>query len=144
MARPKNKRIVFEPPLYKIFSPQGSGDVLLDKVRISLDEFEAVRLADYSGLTHKEASEVMEISRPTFSRLIEKARKNIADIVINGKQLIIEGGSVHFRNNIVKCLDCKSLYKTKIEECVTECPVCHSNNLMDFAGSYGHGDCCVS
>ncbi len=144
MARPKNYRIVFEPPLYKVFTPQGGADRPLEQVHVSLDEFEAVRLADYTGLTHAEASEAMEISRSTFSRLIEKARNKLADIVINGKQLIIEGGNVHFRNNIIKCLDCKILYKTKIEECVTECPACHSNNLMDFAGSYGHGDCCVS
>jgi predicted DNA-binding protein (UPF0251 family) len=144
MARPKNNRIVFEPPVYKVFTPQGSESVLLEQVRISLDEFEAVRLADYSGLTHKEASEAMEISRSTFSRLIEKARKKIADIMINGKQLTIEGGSVHFRNNIIKCLDCNVLVKIKIEECVAECPTCHSHNLIDLAGSYGHGDCCVS
>ncbi len=143
MARPKNNRSVFEPPLYKIFAPQGGERIPLEQVRISLDEFEAVRLADYSGLSHEEASESMKISRSTFSRLIEKARKKTADLVINGKQLIIEGGSVHFRNNIIKCLDCKSLYKTKIEECVTECPACHSNNLLDFAGSYGHGNCCT-
>jgi len=142
MARPKNNRVVFEPPLYKVFVPKGTGGIPPEKVRISLDEFEAVRLADYNGLTHEEASEAMEISRSTFSRLIEKARKKIADIVINGKELVIEGGNVHFRNNIIKCLDCSSLIKTKMEECVSECPSCHSHNLMNFAGSFGHGDCC--
>jgi predicted DNA-binding protein (UPF0251 family) len=143
MSRPKSNRIVFEPPLYKVFVPMDTEVLPPEKVKISLDEFEAVRLADYNGLTHEEASEAMEISRSTFTRLIEKARRKIADIVINGKELVIEGGNVHFRNNVIKCLDCSSVIKTKIEDCVTECPVCHSNNLLDFAGSFGHGECCT-
>lgn len=144
MSRPKSNRIVFEPPLYKVFVPKGDSGKSPEKVRISLDEFEAVRLADYNGLTHEEASEAMEISRSTFTRLIEKARKKIADIVINGKELVIEGGNVHFRNNIIQCMDCSYMIKTKIEECVTECPTCHSHNLMNFAGSFGHGECCTN
>jgi predicted DNA-binding protein (UPF0251 family) len=143
MSRPENNRIVFEPPLYKVFVPKGDLGRPPEKVRISLDEFEAVRLADYNGLTHEEASEAMEISRSTFSRMIEKARRKIADIVINGKEIVIEGGNVHFRNNVIKCLDCNVVVKTKIEECVTECPSCHSSNLLNFAGSFGHGDCCT-
>lgn len=143
MSRPKNNRIVFEPPLYKVFVPKGAEGMSPEKVRISLDEFEAVRLADYNGLTHEEASVAMEISRSTFTRLIEKARRKIADIVINGKELVIEGGNVHFRNNVIKCLDCNVVVKTKIDDCVTECPTCHSHNLLNFAGSFGHGDCCT-
>ncbi|NPA35569.1 MAG: DUF134 domain-containing protein [Chlorobi bacterium] len=144
MPRPKNNRIVFEPPLYKVFVPKGEDSVKPGKVKIGLDEIEAVRLADYNGLTHEEASVAMQISRSTFTRLIEKARKKIADIVINGKELVIEGGNVHFKNNVIKCLDCHVVVKTKIEECITECPTCHSHNLLNFAGSYGHGDCCTN
>ncbi len=143
MSRPKTNRIVFEPPLYKVFVPKGGGVMPPEKVRISLDEFEAVRLADYNGLTHEEASIAMEISRSTFTRLIENARRKIADIMINGKELVIEGGNVHFKNNIIKCLDCSNVVKTSIEVCVTECPTCHSHNLLNFAGSFGHGECCT-
>ena len=50
-----------------------------------------------------EAAEEMEISRPVFSRLIEQARKKIAQLIINGHLLSIEGGNIHFRKNIIKC-----------------------------------------
>ena len=143
MPRPKNKRIVFEPPLFTEFKPIGIASRTLEQISLSLDEFEAVRLADYSGLSHEEASEEMEISRSTFTRLIEKARKKMADFLMNGKILSIEGGNVHFRNNIIQCLDCGHMFKTKIGMPIMECPSCKSNNLLNVAGGFGHGKCCI-
>ena len=143
MPRPKNKRIVYEPPLFTEFKPIGVAGRSLEQVSLSLDEFEAIRLADYIGLSHEEASEEMEISRSTFTRLIEKARKKIADFVMNGKLLTIEGGNVHFRNNIIRCLDCGHMFKTKIRISIIECPSCKSNNLLNLAGGFGHGKCCI-
>ncbi|MDX2443086.1 MAG: DUF134 domain-containing protein [Bacteroidales bacterium] len=143
MPRPKNKRIVFEPPLFTEFKPIGIASRTLEQISLSLDEFEAVRLADYSGLSHEEASGEMEISRSTFTRLIEKARKKMADFLMNGKILSIEGGNVHFRNNIIQCLDCGHMFKTKIEMPIMECPSCKSNNLLNVAGGFGHGKCCI-
>ncbi len=114
----------------------------LDQILLALDEFEAFRLADFVGLTHAEAADEMEISRSTFTRLIEKARKKIADFLIQGKLLTIEGGSIHFRNNIIHCQDCGHMFKTNIDNTITECPACHSKNLLNLAGGFGHGKCC--
>ena len=66
----------------------------------------------------------------------------IADFLIQGKILTIEGGSVHFRNNIIKCQSCGHLFKTNIDSTISECPACHSGNLMNLAGGFGHGKCC--
>jgi len=55
-----------------------------------LDEFEAIRLADYEGLYHEKAAEQMNISRSTFGRIIDNARSKVADTIINGKALQIE------------------------------------------------------
>ena len=93
-------------------------------------------------LMHAEAADEMEISRSTFTRLIEKARKKIADFLIQGKLLTIEGGSIHFRNNIIHCQDCGHMFKTNIDNAITECPACHSKNLLNLAGGFGHGKCC--
>jgi len=142
MPRPKNNRIVHEPPIFTDFKPTGLKGVSLEQIQLSLDEFEAFRLADHVGLTHEESADEMEISRPTFTRLIEKARKKIAEFIIEGKVLNIDGGNIHFRNNIIKCQSCGHMYKTKFNVTIEECPVCHSKKLLNLAGGFGHGKCC--
>ena len=142
MPRPQDNRIVHEPPLFSEFKPMGVRGRNLEQILLTLDEFEALRLADYIGLMHAEAADEMEISRSTFTRLIEKARKKIADFLIQGKLLTIEGGSIHFRNNIIHCQDCGHMFKTNIDNAITECPACHSKNLLNLAGGFGHGKCC--
>lgn len=142
MPRPKNNRIVYEPPIYTEFKPVGSRGQNLEVIDLTLDEFEALRLADQKAMSHAEAAEEMEISRSTFTRLIEQARKKLADFIIHGKLLSINGGNVHFRNNIIKCQSCGYMFKTNFNQMITECPVCKSTNLLNLAGGFGHGNCC--
>ncbi len=61
---------------------------------MTLDEFEAVRLADLDGLYQEEAARQMNVSRPTFTRIIEAAHRKLADVIVHGKALRIEGGPV--------------------------------------------------
>ena len=143
MPRKRINKIVNSPPFFTLFKPAGIGRKYSNQTRLTLEEYEAFRLADYLGLSHDEAAEEMEISRPTFSRLIEIARKKIAELIIKGNVLIIEGGQVHFRNNIIKCLECEHMFKIGIDQKVTECPNCNSKNILNLAGGFGHGDCCV-
>jgi len=65
---------------------------LLEAVNLRVDELEAVRLADFEGLYQEAAAEKMHISRQTFGRILESAHKKIADALVNGKALSIEGG----------------------------------------------------
>jgi uncharacterized protein len=67
----------------------------LVEIAMTLDEFEAVRLADLEGLYHEDAAEAMQVSRPTFGRIIESAHRKIADALVHGKALRMEGGPVH-------------------------------------------------
>lgn len=143
MPRPEKHRIVNEPPIFTEFKPMGVVGRFLERTHLSLDEFEAFRLADFVGLSHAEASDEMEISRSTFTRLIEKARKKIADLIIHGKVLTIEGGNIHFRNNIIRCHDCGHMFNINIKTSFTECPECKSTNLVNLAGGFGHGKCCT-
>ncbi|MFC2128572.1 DUF134 domain-containing protein [Bacteroidota bacterium] len=142
MSRPKIERIVNNPPLFTEFKPIGIKGRILDEISLSLDEFEAFRLADHIGLSHEESAEEMNISRPTFTRLIEKARKIIADFIIQGKILTIEGGNIHFRHNLIRCIDCGHMFKTDISATIDHCPECESKNLLNLAGGFGHGKCC--
>ena len=143
MPRPQYNRIVNEPPLYSQFKPAGVKGRDSKKIVLSLDEFEAFRLADQLGYPHARAAEEMDISRPTFSRLIARARKKIADFLILGGVLTIEGGTVHFRMNILQCDDCGHQLKVQLTEDISECPECSSEKMLNLAGSFGHGICCV-
>ncbi len=67
---------------------------VLEEVNLTLDEFEALRLADHEGLYQEAAAEQMGISRPTFSRLVAEARRKVARFLVRGTALKIEGGVV--------------------------------------------------
>ncbi len=120
---------------------------LLERVDLSVDEYEALRLADYEGFEHKEAAEKMGISRPTFTRLIDQARKKIASGIIEGKEISIEGGDFQFIQHIVRCRSCGSLssYSQRAPE---KCPECNEEDLENLnqyyqrgrgRGRWGHG-----
>ncbi len=71
------------------FKPCGIPTHILENIELSKDEMEAIRLADFKGLYHEEAANKMEVSRPTFGRILNTARKKIADALINGKKIEI-------------------------------------------------------
>jgi predicted DNA-binding protein (UPF0251 family) len=144
MPRPEKERYVHNPPLFTDFKPIGTSARYLGVIQLSIDEYEAFRLADYVGLSHEEAADEMEISRSTFTRLIEKSRKKIAELIINGKLLSIDGGNIHFRQNIIRCQDCGYMFKTNFNTTFDKCPECHSTNLINLAGGFGHGKCCAN
>jgi uncharacterized protein len=93
MTRPVCCRKIGCIPNVSDFKPQGKA-ASLETVILSLDEFEAIKLADYEGQYQESAAKGMNISRQTFGRIIDTAHKKIADVLINGKSLKIEGGSV--------------------------------------------------
>ena len=142
MTRPKKDRIIQHPPLYVDFKPAGIRRRSLETVLLSIDEYEAIRLTDYQKMEHAQAADEMEISRSTFTRLVEEARAKIAQFLVEGKHLSITGGNIHFRGNVYQCRDCDTNFNTDIENQITKCPVCGSENITDFAGDFGHGDCC--
>jgi predicted DNA-binding protein (UPF0251 family) len=67
---------------------------MLEEVNLTLDELEAVRLADLEGLYQEDAANKMDVSRQTFGNIINSAHKKIADVLLNAKALKIEGGVV--------------------------------------------------
>lgn len=142
MPRAEINRIVHTPPVFTEFKPIGIPVQELQHSQLTLDEFEAFRLADYNGLSHAEGAEEMGVSRPTFTRLIEKSRKKIADFIIEGRLLLIDGGNIHFRNNIYRCRACGQMFKMPIKNEIAACPACDSHDLLNLAGGFGHGKCC--
>jgi len=91
-GRPKKKRVIQYTPKIYYFSPRGRPG-RPEEVILSLDELEALRLADLERINQKESAKIMNISQQTFSRLLNKARKSLADAVVNGKIIRIESSS---------------------------------------------------
>ncbi|PIE75233.1 MAG: hypothetical protein CSA18_00855 [Deltaproteobacteria bacterium] len=96
MVRPLKKRMIEKKPESDYFKPRGIPMSLLKESVLTIDETEAVRLADFLGMSHEKAGENMGVSRQTFGRIIQKARNKIADAIINGKAIKIEGGHYEF------------------------------------------------
>lgn len=94
MPRPRCRRRVINQPRNTKFFPECETPSDLDAVTLGLDELEAVRLADLEGLYHEEAGAQMGVSRPTFGRILQAAHKKIAQVLIEGKALHIEGGAI--------------------------------------------------
>ena len=92
-GRPRKCRCVRGEPRVRYFKPQGIPLLLLEEVVLTIDECEALCLADRQGMYQVEASKKMKISRQTFGNIIESARKKTAEAILCGKALRIGGGA---------------------------------------------------
>jgi predicted DNA-binding protein (UPF0251 family) len=145
--KPRKKRDVLYPPGAFYFKPQGIPVPFLDIANLTIDEYEAVRLCDHEHLKHEEASKKMNISRPTFTRLLESAHSKISDAIVNGKAIRIEGGDYRFLKNRFRCRKCGSFWNAEEEsekKAEEACPKCESGEVEDIAerfssGISGHG-----
>ncbi len=90
-GRPKKYRIVKVDPRISQFSPRGRPG-RPEQVELTMDQFEAIRLSDFMGLSQKEAAKSMHISQQTFSRVLIKARKALAQGLVTGATIKIQGG----------------------------------------------------
>ena len=93
MARPQKQRCICSIPQVTGFLPLGceaSGSV-----NLTYDEYEVIRLLDYMQMTQEQCAKRMGISRPTVTRIYEEARRKMADMLVNGKSLVIGGGDVY-------------------------------------------------
>ncbi|MDW7650451.1 MAG: DUF134 domain-containing protein [Bacillota bacterium] len=92
---PKCRRVEFEPQV-KYFKPAGIPKHELQELVLSVEELEAVRLKDKEGLEQEECAERMQVSRPTFQRILAGARAKLAEALIDGKAIRVEGGNYCF------------------------------------------------
>lgn len=135
MARPTKWRKIEHIPTMPYFVPTEQGvDELAENI-IKLEELEAIRLKDLEGLEQAECAKLMEVSRPTFQRILLSAREKIADSLINGKMVHVEGGN--FTRNIcpIRCGNCGGEWKESFEniEAIKNgkyiCPKCGSDQI---------------
>lgn len=134
--------MINSPPLFKQFKPTAVPMSSLEKIPLELDELEAIRLADLLGMDHADAAKEMNISRPTFSRLVEGARKKTARFLVEGGALLVGGGPVHFRGNRYRCGKCGRIMEGHLQQQPGKCDSCGSQELQNMAEGFGHGKCC--
>lgn len=133
MSRPRRCRRVYFKPNITFFKPAGIRLNELDETILTVDEFEAVRLKDFQSIEQEQAAKKMNISQPTFHRLLLSARKKIADAIVNGKAIKIQGGIykiVQERMKKFKCYECD--FKWQIPYGTGrpgKCPKCSSLNI---------------
>lgn len=132
MPRRKRRRWVFlDPP------------DLVDKAReieISLDELEALRLADVEGLNQHDAARIMGISQPTFHRILREARRKAGMVIVHGFGVKVIGGEHIMR--VFKCFDCGNEWEEPFGTGRPDsCPKCGSQNFyrMDSGKGMGKG-----
>ncbi len=141
MPRPHKCRYVERMPVVAVFKPAGIPKYELKEEILTLDEFEAVRLADLLGSYQEEAATAMGISRQTFGNILAEAHRKIADCLVNGKSLRIEGGKIEMNGRTFFCEKCRSQWP---EPCGTgrpeRCPRC-GNDEIYRAGRSSGGHC---
>ena len=110
LSRPKRlRRLTFSPPAHS-FHPADGEHCLIQRelIVITMDEFEALRLADLECHSQEEAAKKMGISRATFGRIVESGRSKVARALVHGCRLEIAGGAFMFGNGRhLQCPRCK-------------------------------------
>lgn len=118
MPRPKRKRQLQMAPKSFGFKPIEAKESFLNfDIELHLDEYESLRLADYKGLSQEEAAVFMKISRPTFTRIYDDARKKMVQAMVENKSLLIAGGQVDFDEEWYRCHDCDDVFSGESHDC---------------------------
>ncbi|MBN1756638.1 DUF134 domain-containing protein [bacterium] len=131
MVRPLKYRRVNQLPGVEIFKPTGIPIRLLKLVNLTIDEFEALRLADYEGLYQEDAALRMGISRQTLGRILLSARKKLVECLVDGAALKIEGGKFDPSLFFLRCEDCNEMIDIDYNKSwPLQCPSCRGYHIF--------------
>jgi predicted DNA-binding protein (UPF0251 family) len=133
MGRRQLWRKVSSIPPITYFKPAGISMAALDEVKLLVEEAEAVRLKDLEGLEQEECAQKMNVSRTTFSRILDSARQKIADALLNGKAIRIEGGNYEMAVRRFRCIsghEWEVPFEAMISAPPEFCPRCETPSIM--------------
>jgi predicted DNA-binding protein (UPF0251 family) len=136
VARPTKWRKVGFIPKIRYFVPHDSDPAQVEENILRIEELEALRLKDLEGMEQEGCAAQMEISRQTFQRILSVAREKVADSLINGKALRIEGGNYTRNICLVQCLGCGKQWPESYENFEKimnggfTCPECNSERII--------------
>lgn len=132
MSRPKRIRKMNNPPHFKGFKTIGLHEEN-NPVVINYEEYEAIRLSDFELKSQVEAAQIMGISRPTFARIYESARRKVALAFVEGRTIVFEGGKVYFDTAWYACNSCGCWFNhIEKEEEIRNCTLCGSTKIEPY------------
>lgn len=129
MPRRKSPRKIVAPPVFKGYKPYGCSKVCDGEVELLYEEYEALKLADYDLMSHHEACNLMGISRATFARIYESARRKIAKAFVEARVIKAVYGNVYFDGHWFKCGICRTAFTLPGPSIDRICPVCRSDDI---------------
>lgn len=142
MPRPRKFRRVLYMPKYNSFGPLDNKEDINCEIIMSVEEVESMRLMDLEGLDQVECAKIMDIARSTFQRIYSEAKTKVADSLVNGKILKIQGGNYTLNKCKVICDSCGHIWEESFENVntsIVKCPDCNSE--MDLRCNHDNAGC---
>jgi predicted DNA-binding protein (UPF0251 family) len=135
VPRPRKRRSVRGEPSISYYKPRGVPIGALQEVTLTVEELEAIRTADYEGRSQKAAASMLNVSQPTFHRVLKEAHTKIADALVNGKALRIHGGTYEVPpERWFECFQCRHQWTEPYGTGRPEaCPQCQNPGLHRLA-----------
>ena len=135
MPRPQKCRRVAYMPGVTFFKPSGIPMRSLEEIQLSVGEAEALRLKDLEGMEQEPAAEKMNVSRPTFQRILSSARRKVADALLNGRAVRIAGGNYEMASRRLRCRrghEWEIPLEPTTEESPALCPTCNTPGTSKY------------
>jgi len=129
MPRRRRLRKVVAPPGFRGYKPYGNRHGRKDHVDLLYEEYEAIKLADYDLLNHLEAARIMGISRPTFARIYEDARRKIARALVETREIRTSYGNARLDDSWFVCIRCHARFTLPLSIASRTCPICKSDEI---------------
>jgi len=126
MPRRKRLRKVVAPPGFKGYKPYGNPQQKKQFIELLYEEYEAIKLADYDLLNHLEASRLMGVSRPTFARIYESARRKLAKALVETREIRSVFGNARLEGTWHICGQCNTRFTMPVRIKDQACPLCRS------------------
>ena len=135
MPRRRRLRRILAPPKFKGYSPYGAHRNPKEPVTLLYEEYEAIKLADYDLMNHLEASERMEVSRATFARIYETARRKIAKAMVEVREIRMHHGHSQTDQHWFICNGCNARFTIPMNGDQKACPMCKQDEITSITGN---------
>lgn len=132
MPRPKTLRKIVAPPGFRGYIPYGNQQNNKEHVDLYYEEYEAIKLADYDGMNHLEASKLMGVSRPTFARIYESARRKMARALVETREIKSVFGDAVLDKSWYECSECFARFTIPESVLALACPLCKNQKISSI------------
>lgn len=129
MPRRRRLRRIVAPPQFKGYKPYGASHRSVEGVELLYEEYEALKLTDYDMMNHQEACELMGVSRATFARIYESARKKVARAFVEVREIKTVYGNAYMDDSWYTCKKCHARFTVPKKNDKTSCPICAHQNI---------------